>query len=430
MNKKKIAVIGLWHLGCVISSCLADIGHQVIAYDSDENRIEQLKKGIAPLYEPGLNELIQKQIIEGNISFTNCMTDLADAEFIWITVDTKLDDNDNCDVNEIVEIMKMFGTFEHMHNYIVSSQLPVGSCEKLLSYVESENCKIACIPENFQLGKAIEYFHTTNFWVIGSDDEEYADKVKKLLEPVYSEPIICSLETAEMLKHSINSFFATIISFSNALSELAVHAGADAYKVVEIMKQEPRIKNGKLPLMPGPWFSGGTLARDVKVLSSLQDEGSSEAEKFFQEVLAVNNARCDYLLDRVFENKDVSKLKVAVLGIIYKNGTNTLRRSPGMQIIEKLYQRNVKSISIYDPLLVKDDINLDKYGETVIYDTIEEALNTTDIALLVRDDIIACVDEKQLEKLLEGKVLLDIPNSIRQVYGSCKIIKPGINEVK
>ena len=233
-----------------------------------------------------------------------------------------------------------------------------------------------------------------------------------------------------MLKHSINSFFATIISFSNALSELAVHAGADAYKVVEIMKQEPRIKNGKLPLMPGPWFSGGTLARDVKVLSSLQDEGSSEAEKFFQEVLAVNNARCDYLLDRVFENKDVSKLKVAVLGIIYKNGTNTLRRSPGMQIIEKLYQRNVKSISIYDPLLVKDDINLDKYGETVIYDTIEEALNTTDIALLVRDDIIACVDEKQLEKLLEGKVLLDIPNSIRQVYGSCKIIKPGINEVK
>lgn len=428
MNKKTIGVIGLWHLGCVISSCLADVGHQVVAYDSAKDRIDNLKNGIAPLYELGLNELIQQQITEGNITFTDQISDLSNVDFIWITVDTKLDDNDNCDSTEIIEYMKRLGTIEHKHNYIVSSQLPVGSCDQLVTYVGAENSKIACIPENFQLGRAIEYFRTTDFWVIGTDDAEYAGEIKELFKPIYSEPIICDLRTAEMLKHSLNSFFATIISFSNALSELAVHMGADAYKAVEIMKREPRIKAGKLPLMPGPWFSGGTLARDVKVLSNLKSGGSSEAEKFFQEVLGVNNARCDYLLDRVLDNQEVSELKVAVLGVIYKNGTNTLRRSPGMQIIEKLHGRKVKNILIYDSLLVKDDIKLDNYSETVVCDTLEEAIEAADIALLVRNDVIDTIDDKKLDKLLEGKVLLDIPNSIKQKKLSCKVVKPGVRE--
>ena len=428
MSKKTIGVIGLWHLGSVISSCLADIGHQVVAYDSEKDRIDNLKNGVAPLYEPGLNELIQQQITEGNITFTNQLSDFSNVDFIWITVDTKLDDNDNCDSAEIIEYMRMLGTIEHNHNYIVSSQLPVGSCDQLITYVGAEGSKIACIPENFQLGTAIKYFHTTDFWVIGSDDVEYAEQVKQLLNHAQCEPILCDLRTAEMLKHSLNSFFATIISYSNAVSELAVHMGADAYKVVEIMKCEPRIKAGKLPLMPGPWFSGGTLARDVKVLGRLENDGASEAEKFFQQVLEVNNARCDYLLDRALENQDVSKIKVAVLGVIYKSGTNTLRRSPGMQIIEKLHERKVKNIIIYDSLLVKEDIELNNYSETGICDTIEEAINAADIALLVRNDVIDNIDEKKLDKLLEGKVLLDIPNAIQQKKHSFKIVKPGVRE--
>lgn len=430
MHKKTIGVIGLWHLGCVLSSCLARSGHQVVAFDLDQERIAKLKKGITPLYEPDLDKLIQQQILEGNLIFTDQVTSLSNVDFIWITEDTKLDENDNCDSTKIIEYMKMLGTIEHRHNYIVSSQLSVGSCEKLLTYVDADDCKIACIPENFQLGKAIQYFRTTDFWVIGSDDIEYTEEIKELLKPVYPNPILCDLRTAEMLKHGLNSFFATIISFSNSLSELAVHMGADAYKVVEIMKQEPRIQSGKLPLMPGPWFSGGTLARDVNILSNIKAEGTSEAEKFFHEVLAVNNTRCDYLLDRLLENQKMSDIKIAVLGVIYKNGTSTLRRSPGMQIIEVLYQKGVRNIYIYDPLIVKNEVHLENYKETVICDTIKEATNAADIFILVRDDIISNIDEKDIEELLAGKVILDIPNSMQELQHSFKIVKPGVRELE
>lgn len=427
MGNKTIGILGLWHLGCVLASCLAKSGIKVIAYDLDKNIIGNLKNGIAPLYEPGLTETIIEQMDKEHLFFTDDISALSEADFMWITADTPLDENDNCDISKIIEYMKVLNQLEHKHSYIISSQVPVGTCEELISYIDADDCKVAYIPENFQLGRAIQYFETTDYFIIGSDDEEYAESIKHMLASIYSEPMLCSLRTAEMLKHAVNSFFATVISYSNALSELAVEMGADAYKIVEMMKKEPRIRAGKLPLLPGPWFSGGTLARDVRVLGKIKDN-SSEAKMFFDKVLAVNNARCEYLLERTLSNQDVYNCSVAVLGMIYKNGTDTLRRSPGLQIVANLHKKQVKNIQIFDSLVKKDQIRLDEYQEAIVCDTIVDAIADTNVVIIVRDDIAQNMSMDEWNIVLEGKVVLDIPNCLTAKGKSNYIhIKPGFS---
>ena len=425
MENKTIGILGLWHLGCVMASCLAKSGIKIIAYDFDKKRISNLKNGITPLYEPGLAETIIEQMSMGRLLFTEDIATLSEADFLWITADTPLDDNDNCDIGEIVDYMKALNLIGHKHSYIISSQVAVGTCEELISYIDADDCRIAYIPENFQLGKALQYFETTDYWIIGSDDAEYAASIKHLLASIYSNPMLCSLRAAEMVKHAVNSFFATVISYSNALSELAVEMGADAYRIVEMMKNEPRIRAGKLPLLPGPWFSGGTLARDVRALGKIKDS-SSEAKLFFDKVLTVNNTRCEYLMERTLSKQDVHNCSVAVLGMIYKNGTDTLRRSPGLQIVAYLHKKQVKKILLFDFLVKKDQIKLDGYQEAFVCDTIVDAINEAKVVIIVRADIAQNMSSEEWNYILDGKMVLDIPNCLFSEGKSNYVhIKPG-----
>ena len=216
---------------------------------------------------------------------------------IWITVDTKLDDEDNCDLTEIMQYVSMLQKSGICKDLIVSSQVPCGTCKEIVHILDNAKINVAYVPENFQLGKSLAYFKKNNTWVIGSDCKEYAKKIKQIINKWCEKPIICNLETAEMVKHAINAFLATTISFSNALAEICVQMGADAYKVAEIMQLDNRIGNG-LPLLPGPWFSGGTLARDVKILDSICNK-ESPVESFFKSIIDINNTRIQYLLDGI-----------------------------------------------------------------------------------------------------------------------------------
>ena len=423
---KKIGVIGLWHLGCVMSACLADLGYHIVAYDKDKCRIDKLNQGFAPLFEPGLNELIKEHLGE-NLIFTNSVSALKDVDYLWITVDTKLDENDKCDIDEIQGYVLELNNLEHCNSFIFSSQMPVGSCDKLKELISSPNCRVACVPENFQLGKSIEYFKNTDFWVIGSDDEEFACQVKEILQNEHCDPIISSLRTAEFFKHALNSFLACVISYTNSLSELASGFGANAYKIAEMLKREPRIKNGRIPLIPGSWFSGGTLARDVTILSTLKNGGNTYAEKFFDSILKVNQSRCDFYLDKMFSHfnkKKIAECSVSILGVIYKSGTNTMRRSPGLQVINSLTKRDVKKINIYDNLLdYKLEIQ-EKYSFKQC-DSIADAVMDADCVIIVRSDIVSILNEDDILNLFSGKVVLDIPNALNYDNDVLTIIKPG-----
>jgi len=416
-----VGIVGLWHLGCVLAAGLSSKGIKVIGYDSDKNTINNLNSGKTPIFEPNLSETICDSMSKNLLRFTYNIEDLSDADFIWFALDTPIDDQDNCDTSMLEFYMTEFNRKHIGKNFIVSSQVPCGTCDKLIGLVDNKKANIAYIPENFQLGNALEYFNNTDFWVIGSNIKEYLNQVSKLFKNICKKPMLCDLRTAEMLKHALNSFFATVISFSNSLSELAVEMRADAYKVVELMKMEKRIGKN-LPLMPGPWFSGGTLARDVRALQNINNS-NSQSTKFFESVLNVNNSRIEYLLKRLREKIAIKNKNIAILGMIYKNNTNTLRRSPGIQLYDFLIKYGVKNVLIYDNLLDKNEKIL-KNKNIEFCDDIEDTIKRSDIVIILRSDIIKNIPSTKFSDFFDRKIVLDIPNVYKDIYNNF-IIKPG-----
>lgn len=411
--ERKIGIMGLWHLGCVMTAGLVECNNQIIAFDMRADRIENLIKGRSPIFEPDLDERLQLAIAEKKLCFTTNIYDLNEVELIWITVDTKLDDEDNCDLTEIMQYVSMLQKSGICKDLIVSSQVPCGTCKEIVHILDNAKINVAYVPENFQLGKSLAYFKKNNTWEIGSDCKEYAKKIKQIINKWCEKPNICNLETAEMVKHAINAFLATTISFSNALAEICVQMGADAYKVAEIMQLDNRIGNG-LPLLPGPWFSGGTLARDVKILDSICNK-ESPVESFFKSIIDINNTRIQYLLDRIETYTSLKNKNVCILGAIYKANTNTLRRSPGLQMHKYLKEYGMKKIAFYDELISGEDKALLGEREIFCYKRLDQAIEDSDILIILRNDIAEEIKKDNYISLTSGKLILDIPNSLEKL---------------
>ncbi|MEA5504683.1 nucleotide sugar dehydrogenase [Halotia wernerae UHCC 0503] len=403
MKKKAIAVIGLWHLGCVTAACLAETFDTVIGFDLDEKRISGLSRGEAPIFEPDLNPLIKKGIDSGHLTFTTRLNDISEAEYLWITIDTPIDENDECDLSSFLYLFQMLSDANVSHKYIISSQVPAGTCEKLVEYIHPEKKpKIAYIPENLQLGKAIIKFKYPDMIVVGSDDSMYAGEISDLLSFFPEQPIICSIRTSELVKHAINSFLATCISFSNEFSELAISINADAYKIVEIMKRDQRIGE-KLPLFPGPWFSGGTLARDIRSLQMIGRAVDLET-RLLNSVIAVNESRLDNLLKRIEKYILLEHSCVALLGLVYTEGTDTLRKSPGLQLINRLKQYRV-DINVFEPMIDASQI---ANNHLKVFDSAITASKNVDVVIILRAGCMKNINILDISEVMRGRVVFDI----------------------
>ena len=410
--KKKIGVMGLWHLGCTITAGLTAQNNLVIGFDRESERIEKLSHGVAPIFEPRLNERLQLAISERKLHFTNNLYDLNQVDLIWIAVDTKLDETDNCDLTEIIEYILMLKKAGICKDIVISSQIPCGTCKKIINILDNSKINVAYVPENFQLGKSLEYFESNNTWVIGTDNDMYAEKIKNIISKWCRNPIICNLQTAEMAKHAINTFLATTISFSNALSEVCIQMHADAYKVTEIMRQDERIGD-KLPLLPGPWFSGGTLARDVQILIDICKKQTA-SESFFKAIINVNNTRIQYLLNRIKSYTSLKNKTVCILGIVYKKNTNTLRRSPGVQMYQHLKACGINSIIYYDTLVSRKDKSLLEDKGMIGYEKLDQAIQDANVLIILRNDIAEEIKRNNFTSLISKKIILDIPNSLNE----------------
>jgi UDPglucose 6-dehydrogenase len=352
-NNNKICVIGIWHLGSVYSACLADLGYLVVGVDKDPQRVENLNNGNPPIFEPGLEELVIKNTGSGRLSYTTDLSHaLKDAQYAMITFDTPVDENDEVDLSPVIDIsIEMAQYLENGSIVIVSSQVPVGTCDRIKSLIKENNASldfdVACSPENLRLGQAINYFNNPDRIVIGADSDATLDKVESLLSVVPSPKLRMNVRSAEVSKHAINAFLATCISFANELGNLCDETGADALRVAEALKSEARI-GPKLPLLPGLAFGGGTLARDLKILKKL-GESSNYETSLINGVLATN-ARQNGLVVRKLEKiyGSVGNLTVGVLGLTYKAGTSTLRRSASLEIISGLVSKGA-AVKAYDP---------------------------------------------------------------------------------
>lgn len=350
---KGVAVIGLWHLGTVTAACLASYGNNVIGIDPNSETVSNLQKGKPPIYEPGLSELVKEQSKKGTLSFTtNFKSGLKGAEYVIIAFDTPVNDDDSPDLSPVMQsVSKAIPYIKNGSLLIISSQVPVGTCEQIEALIKKERpsliFSIACIPENLKLGDAISRYKTPDFLIIGANREEDFASAEKLYSFVTSPKAKVNLRTAEMAKHAINAFLACELSFANELGNLCDKLGVDEFRVAEVLHLEPRVGKSA-PLRAGMGFSGGTLGRDLNVLKEFGRKTGTKT-LLLDAITGVNFNQNRIVVDKlklIFGS--LKRLHVGVLGLTYKPGTSTLRRSTSIEIIKELVQSGAE-VKAYDP---------------------------------------------------------------------------------
>jgi UDPglucose 6-dehydrogenase len=338
----RVVVYGLWHLGCVTAACLARAGHGVAGLDPDTRTIDDLRRGRPPLHEPGLAELIAAGLDNNHLSFhTDPAAALAEANVLWITFDTPVNERDEADVDFVrARLEEVRPALKAGTLVLISSQVPAGFTRSLQRDWSSGGLRFAYSPENLRLGKAIEVFCNPERVVLGVEDETDRPRLTELFAPFCSRLEWMSLESAEMTKHALNAFLATSVTFINELARLCEEVGADAKEVERGLKSEGRI-GSRAYLSPGAAFAGGTLARDLRFLVRRGRDVHVETP-LLQGVLASNDVHKNWVRERVAHLlAGVAKPVVAVLGLTYKPGTSTLRRSSAVELCRWLREQGV-----------------------------------------------------------------------------------------
>ena len=351
----KVCVLGLWHLGTVTAACLASGGHQVCGLDFDETLIANLKNGQPPLFEPGLEDLLKQGLESGKLVFSNSPAHAVhQAQVIWVTYDTPVDDDDNADVKYVVErVSRLFPYLEPGQAVLVSSQLPVGTSRRMESLFSQARpgvqVSFSVSPENLRLGKAISVFSQPDRVVIGVRCEETRPIFAELLAPFTDHIEWMSVESAEMTKHALNAFLAISVTFINEIAAICEKVGADAKEVERGLKSESRI-GPKAYLGPGGAFAGGTLARDIAFLTQLGLQNDL-ALHLVPAVRTSNDAHKNWPRRRLTQLLgDLQGKTIAVWGLTYKPGTDTLRRSSSVELCQWLLAQGAV-VQAHDPAL-------------------------------------------------------------------------------
>ena len=333
----KVAVLGLWHLGSVTAACSASAGHEVIGWDPDAATVSGLAEARPPVSEPGLTELLAEGIASRHLRFTPDLAEaVTEADVVWIAFDTPVDDEDRADVDGVVSHVS--AAFPHLKDHAIvlsSSQLPVGSIarlEKAWARVSGgRRVSFACSPENLRLGKAIEVFTKPDRVVLGVRSEDDRVRLATLFAPITDRIEWMSVESAEMTKHAINAFLATSVTFINEIAALCEQSGADAKEVERGLKTEKRI-GPQAYLGPGAAFAGGTLARDVVFLKAL-GQAAGRATPLMDGVESSNREHRGWARRRLLSLLGpLGGRTIAVWGLTYKPGTDTLRRSTAVEL--------------------------------------------------------------------------------------------------
>jgi UDPglucose 6-dehydrogenase len=407
-----VAVIGLWHLGCVVSSALAQLGHTVTGTDFDVAVVRGLREGRPPIYEPGLSELLAQQAAQGRLSFVvSCPDALAGAEYAFITFDTPVDENDESDLAPIETALDMVADHGRGElQTVVMSQVPVGTCQRLAERLRKRaphlSVSLVYQPENLRLGEALKAFLAPDLIVVGAENEAAASRLLRLYEGIEGARVTMSWESAEMVKHALNAFLATSVSFVNELADLAETAGADVRDVVRALRLDRRI-GAHAFLSPGPGFSGGTLARDVQTLRRL-GERVGRPTRQLDATLAVNARRLPNIVDKIHHLCGKPKgLQVGLLGLTYKPGTNTLRRSNALALA-RLLMRGGSEVQAFDPQVPKPADGTQ--GIMLCSDPYQAAKGADAIVIMTPWPEFKKLDLARLRSVMRRPVVIDVHN--------------------
>ena len=348
----KICVQGLWHLGSVTAACVARAGFSTVGLDADAEIIACLSSGQAPLYEPGLDDLIQAGSAAGLLAFTTDPATVADADLVWVTFDTPVDDEDRADAAIVVSaVEQLFPLLKDGAVILISAQVPVGTTRALArafaDVAGGRRVGFAYSPENLRLGKAIEVFEHPERIVVGTAD----DHARAVLEPTlgrFCDRLIwVSIESAELAKHSLNAFLAVSVTFMNEIATLCEQVGADAAEVEQALRSEPRIGT-RAYIRPGAGFAGGTLARDIMTLNQLAALHDLDLP-LLGGVMPSNKRHLNWPARQLATRLgDLAGRRICILGLTYKPGTDSLRRSPGIDLCRVLLAAGA-AVTAHDP---------------------------------------------------------------------------------
>lgn len=351
----KIAVCGLYHLGAVTATSLAHVGYEVVGLDGNVRRIEHLRGGQPPVYEPGLQELLHEGLSSRSLRFTtNSVEACEGASIVWITHDTPVGENDEPNVEFVAQ--EVSGLFPHLGNntlVLISSQVAVGTTRRLQKLCDTRRpgagINFAYIPENLRLGQALSVFAGPDRVIAGIPNDSLKAPISALLKPFTNRIEWMSVESAEMTKHALNAFLGMSIAFANEVAALCERVGADAKEVERGLKSEVRV-GPRAYVSPGAAFAGGTLGRDLRFLEQLGRRYALPMH-LISSILTANEAHRQWARRQIAARfADLNGTTVGIWGLSYKAGTSTLRRSPGIELASWLVSAGAR-VNAFDPVV-------------------------------------------------------------------------------
>ncbi|WP_323639486.1 UDP-glucose 6-dehydrogenase TuaD [Bacillus pumilus] len=437
---KKIAVIGTGYVGLVSGTCFADIGNRVICCDIDESKINSLKSGVVPIYEPGLKELIETNTEEGRLLFTtNIPAAIRESEIIYIAVGTPMTAQGEADLTYVKAVAQTIG--EHLNGYKIivnKSTVPVGTGRLVQAIVEKASRSkypfdVVSNPEFLREGSAIKDTMNMERVVIGSTSSHASEIIKELHEPFQTVVVETNLESAEMIKYAANAMLATKISFINDIANICDRVGADVEKVSEGVGLDSRI--GQKFLKAGVGFGGSCFPKDTKALLKIA-ETVGYRFKLIESVVETNTHQRAYLVKKLMDvYGDIKGKTISVLGLAFKPNTNDLRSSPALDIIPMLQDLGAY-VKAYDPIAHLEAKKI--LGNQAIFsDNLYQTIEHSDACLILTEwEEVLKMDMEKVRRLLQRPVIIDgrnifEPEQMRKngfIYLS--IGRPHVQDVK
>lgn len=430
----KIAIVGTGYVGLVSGTCFAEIGVDVICVDTNSEKIESLNNGIIPIYEPGLEEMVHRNVKSGRLKFTTSLANcLNDVDVVFSAVGTPPDEDGSADLSYVLGVARTIG--QNMNKYtlvVTKSTVPVGTATKVRLAIQEELDKrglkidfdVASNPEFLKEGNAIADFMSPDRVVVGVESKKAQEIMTKLYKPFQLNNfrvLFMDIPSAEMTKYAANSMLATRISFMNDIANLCELVGADVNMVRSGIGSDTRI--GRKFLYPGIGYGGSCFPKDVKALIKTAEQ-NGYSMRVLKAVEGVNEAQKSILfqkLNRLFDGELHDK-NIAIWGLAFKPETDDMREAPALVLIDLMKQAGC-NVRVYDPIAMEECKR--KLGDTIYYakDMYDATLNADALMLLTEWKEFRLPSWQVVRKSMNGNVILDG----RNIYDNKELAEQGFN---
>ncbi len=408
---KNVCVIGVGYVGLVTGTCFADLGNRVVALDINEKRIENLQNGIMPIYEPGLKEIVDRNIRANRLSFTTAYGEaLKDAEFVFICVGTPEGVDGEADLQYVrMAAEEIARQMDHQLIIINKSTVPVGTGDWVAGIIRENQPRpipfsVVSCPEFLREGSAIRDFFNPDRTVLGSTDREACHQVAQLHLPLRAPIVVTDLRTAEMIKYASNAFLATRISFINEIANICEALGADVKEVAQGMGYDRRI--GHHFLEAGVGFGGSCFPKDVTALAYMAQVHGTHPQ-LLQAVMDINRSQRKNIVLKLSDmlGGTVQDKLIGVLGLAFKENTDDIRESPALDIAEMLHEQGA-TLRGYDPVAMENVARVAPYVQ-LCGDPYELATGCDALVIATPWNEFKSLDMEEIVKVMRQPVMID-----------------------